>query len=33
MKAYMGIGNKAMLRVCKLLGYEPGMITWVRRFE
>lgn len=33
MKAYIGIGNKAMLRVCKLLGYEPWMVTWVRRFD
>lgn len=33
MKAYIGIGNKEMLRICKLLGYEPWMITWVRRFD
>lgn len=33
MKAYIGIGNQAMLRVCKLLGYEPWMVTWIRRFE
>ena len=33
MRAYIGIGNTAMLRVCKLLGYEPWMVTWVRRFE
>ncbi len=33
MRAYIGIGNTAMLRVCKLLGYEPWMVTWVRRFD
>jgi hypothetical protein len=33
MKAYIGIGNKEMLRICKLLGYEPWVITWVRRFD
>jgi GNAT superfamily N-acetyltransferase len=33
MKAYIGIGNEAMLRVCKLLGYQPWVITMVRRFE
>ena len=33
MKAYIGIGNKAMLRVCKLLGYEPWMVTWIKKFE
>jgi GNAT superfamily N-acetyltransferase len=33
MKAYIGIGNRQMLRICKLLGYEPWMITWVRRFD
>ncbi|MBU0618198.1 MAG: GNAT family N-acetyltransferase [Planctomycetes bacterium] len=33
MRAYIGIGNEAMLRVCKLLGYEPWMVTWVRRFD
>ena len=33
MKAHIGIGNKAMLRVCKLLGYEPWMVTWVRKFD
>ena len=33
MRAYIGIGNKAMLRVCKLLGYEPWMVTWVRKFD
>lgn len=33
MKAFIGVGNKAMLRVCKLLGYQPWMVTWVRRFE
>ena len=33
MKAYVGIGNQAMLRVCKLLGYEPWMVTWIRKFD
>lgn len=33
MRAYIGIGNRAMLRVCKLLGYEPWMVTWIRKFE
>ncbi|MCK4341696.1 MAG: GNAT family N-acetyltransferase [Phycisphaerae bacterium] len=33
MKAYIGIGNEAMLRVCKLLGYQPWMITMVRKFD
>jgi|GEM_PF-5571940 len=33
MRAYIKMGNSAMLRVCKLLGYEPWMVTWVRRFE
>ncbi len=33
MRAYIGIGNAAMLRVCKLLGYEPWMVTWVRKFD
>jgi GNAT superfamily N-acetyltransferase len=33
MRAYIGIGNQAMLRVCKLLGYEPWMVTWVRKFD
>ncbi len=33
MKAYIGIGNQAMLRVCKLLGYEPWLVTWIRRFD
>lgn len=33
MRAYIGIGNKAMLRVCRLLGYEPWMVTWVRKFD
>ena len=32
MRAYVGVGNEAMLRVCKLLGYEPWMVTWVRKF-
>ena len=33
MKAYIGIGNEAMLRVCKLLGYQPWMLTMVRKFD
>ena len=33
MKAYIGIGNQAMLRVCKLLGYQPWMVTWIRKFD
>lgn len=33
MKAYIGIGNKSMLRICKLLGYEPWMVTWIKKFE
>jgi len=33
LKAHLGIGNRAMLRVCKLLGYEPWMVTWIRKFE
>lgn len=33
MKAHIGIGNEAMLRVCKLLGYQPWMITMIRRFD
>jgi len=33
MLAHIPIDNKAMLRVCKLLGYEPWLTTWVRRFD
>jgi len=33
MKAHIGIGNEAMLRVCKLLGYQPRMITMIRQFD
>lgn len=32
MKARIGISNEAMLRVCRLLGYQPQMITMIRRF-
>lgn len=33
MRAYIGIGNEAMLRVCKLLGYQPWMLTMIRKFD
>lgn len=33
MLAYIHVDNEAMLRLCKLLGYEPWLTTWVRKFE